>query len=223
MMNRRVLILAAIGLPHVALARYAVLHISTLADPEPASLASEQLLRDAYRQLGIEIRIERMPGARSLLSANSGATDGELHRKAGLEHDYPNLIRVPVALQQYELVAFARDPDLDVSDWHRLRLLRVAYVRGMRIVEEHLADMQPMPVASLTQAFQMLRRGRVDLVLANRVSGMTIAHSLGADRVVALEPPLAAFPVFHYLNKRHAELADPLAAALRRVLKQHPP
>ncbi len=193
------------------------LRISTLLEQDPATQVAERVLREAYRQLGRELQVLGMPGERSLISANTGETDGELYRRAGIEQLYPNLLRVPVALVQYEIVVFSRRWNFKVQGWESLRPYRLGFVKGIKIIEENTKGMQLEPVATLQQAFVKMELDRSDLVLSNRLSGLASLRQHGIQGVIQLQPPLASFPVFHYLHRRHEALLAPLTQALREL------
>lgn len=218
MTSRRqaVLALACCSAPP-ALAGEPPLRISTLLEQDPATQVAERVLREAYGQLGRELQVVSMPGERSLLSANTGETDGELYRRAGIELLYPHLLRVPVALLQYEIVAFSRRWRFKVQGWESLRPYRLGFVKGIKIIEENTRGMQLEPVATLQQAFVKMELDRSDLVLSNRLSGLASLRQHGIQGVVQLQPPLASFPVFHYLHKRHEALLTPLTQALHEL------
>lgn len=194
-----------------------LMRASTLLEADPATTVAERIVREAYRRLGRELEVQAMPGERSLLSANSGETDAELYRKAGIDKLYPNLLMVPVALQQYEIVVFTKSRQLSVHGWESLRPYRLGFVKGIKIIEENTVGMQSETVATMQQAFSKLELGRTDVVLANRISGLASLrqHQFGGVRV--LQPSLAVFPVFHYLNKKHEPLLPRLTAVMREL------
>ena len=76
---------------------------------DPITDISRQVLLEAYQRMGIEIQTQQFPSVRSLVTANSGKTDGELGRIKGIEADYPNLLRVPVVINRVEGVVFLRE------------------------------------------------------------------------------------------------------------------
>ncbi|MGM9515367.1 substrate-binding periplasmic protein [Roseateles sp. DB2] len=218
MTTRRLAVLALTCCsPSLALAGEPPLRISTLLEQDPATQVAERVLREAYRQLGRELQVLSMPGERSLLSANTGETDGELYRRAGIDTLYPNLLRVPVELLQYEIVVFSRRWNFKVQGWDSLRPYRLGFVKGIKIIEENTKGMQLEPVATLQQAFVKMELDRSDLVLSNRLSGLASLRQHGVQGVVQLQPPLATFPVFHYLHRRHEALLAPLTQALREL------
>lgn len=195
------------------------LTISTLPDPDPATILASRILTQAYAELGITIRIKPMPGERSLVSANSGMTDGELYRRQGINAQYQNLLMVPVPLMKYEIVAFSSNHAIPLQDWESLRPYRLGFVKGVKIIEDKTQGMQTTPVATLRQAFEMLALVRFDLLIANRISGLAMQKQLGISQFSPLLPPLASFPVYHYLNTKHQGLLPKLTLILQRMEK----
>jgi polar amino acid transport system substrate-binding protein len=64
-----------------------------------------QMLRAAYRRLGLEIEIVTRPGRRSVTEANEGLFDGELVRAPVIEQHFHHLIRVPTQVATIDIVA----------------------------------------------------------------------------------------------------------------------
>lgn len=62
--------------------------------------------------------------------------------------------------------------------------------------------------------------GRSDIVVANRVSGLAALNEMKQTDITVLMPPLATFPVFHYLNKKHEALIPGLTAFLQKMQKE---
>lgn len=198
------------------------IRISTLAlESDPTSQLAAKVMLEAYRRLGMEMDIVSMPGERTLVSANAGETDGELYRKAGLEKTYPNLVMVPVPVASYEVVAFVpRHSVVTVSGWASLRVLRIGFVKGIKVVEENTVGMQVLPVASLQQAFAMLDKGRVDVVLANRISGLAALRSMKLGGIESRPQPLAFFSVYHYLHVSRQALVPRLGQVLQDMTRE---
>ena len=199
------------------------IRISTLAlESDPTSQLAAKVMLEAYRRLGMEVDIVSMPGERTLVSANAGETDGELYRRAGLEKSYPNLVMVPVPVASYEIVAFVpRHSVVAVNGWASLRALRIGLVKGIKVIEENTVGMQVLPVASLQQAFAMLDKGRVDVVLANRISGLAALRSMKLAGIEPRPQALASFPVYHYLHVSRQALVPRLSQVLLDMTREH--
>ena len=195
------------------------LQVSTLLEPDPATTIAQRILDEAYRRLGLNLAVRYLPGERSLRSANNGEMDGELYRKLGMEREYPNLIIVPVPLLTYEIVIFTNGTSFPVSGWESLRPFTIGYVKGIKIVEQNTVGMKTEIAATMRQAFLKMSLGRSDVVVANRASGLAVLKEMKMSDITVLNPPLATFPVFHYLNKKHQALVPKLTAVLQQMQK----
>jgi polar amino acid transport system substrate-binding protein len=217
-MDRRTFLAASLALCATAdAADTKEMHISTLVGSDPATNIAEQVVAEAYRRIGRVLVLHKLPGERTLLEANDGRMDGELYRKLGMEREYPNLIIIPVPLLTYEIVIFTRGTEFVVNGWESLRPFTIGFVRGIKIVGENTAGMKTEAVPTMEQAMQKLIMGRTDVVVGNRLSGLAALEALKLDDVRAMTPALASFPVFHYVNKKHAALVPDLLAALQAM------
>ncbi len=196
-----------------------VMQVSTLLEQDPATSIAEQVMTEAYHRLGMKVVVHKIPGERSLRSANNGDMDGELYRKLGMERDYPNLVIVPVALLTYEIVIFTQGTSFIVNGWDSLRPYTVGHVKSIKIVEQNTQGMRVEVAATLRQAFLKMTLGRSDVVVANRTSGLAVLKELNLSDVKILSPALATFPVFHYLNNKHAALVPKLTTVLQQMQK----
>lgn len=193
--------------------------VSTLFEGDPATSVAERILMEAYAHVGVTLHVVTMPGERSLVSANTGVTDGELYRKGDIANQYANLRIVPVPLMRYEIVAFCRCKPFAVKDWNSLKSYRIGYIKGIKIVEQNTGGMDAEAVGTLKQAFTKLELGRSDIVLANRITGVAALRDLHLNDVVVLSPALASFPVYHYVFKGHEDLVPKLTEVLRQMEK----
>ncbi|MES2150229.1 MAG: transporter substrate-binding domain-containing protein [Pseudomonadota bacterium] len=192
-------------------------NVSTLVGTDPATSVAEQVLAEAYHRLGYELVVHRVPGERSLLLANDGQMDGELYRKLGMDREYPHLMIIPVPLLIYEIVIFTRGTSFVVNGWDSLRPFTVGFVRGIKIVQENTRGMKTEAVATIELAFQKMLMGRTDIVVGSRTSGLAAIAALKLDELKMLSPPLASFPVYHYLHNRHAALVPRLTRVLQQM------
>lgn len=198
------------------------LTLNTFAGP-PLSTSDrsgyyDRILITAFGRLHIPIVIGHLPAERSLLNANSGIDDGDFVRIAGMETRYPNLVRVPVKIDDFEFVAFTRSVDLSITDWKSLAPYHVGIVRGWKILEEKLAGVKEFTaVKNQELLFTLLKNGRVDVVVYARTEGNSLLRKLGITDARVLEPPLTVQPMYLYLNKKHADLVAPLAKVLQEM------
>ncbi len=190
--------------------------ISQMDDDPILSVQAFHIVREAYRRLGIELRSELLPRERALMSADSGETDGDLIRAAGIDTRYVNLVRVPEPVITFEAIAFTAGLKFTVDGWDSLRPYSLCIVRGMKLAEQGTEGMQRMIANTTDQAILMLSAGRCQVtVLAHQV--WLDIERLHAGPMRALDPPVTRVPLYHYLHRRHAELAPRLADTLRQM------
>lgn len=172
---------------------------------------------EAFRRAGVGLKLVRLPAERALINANNGLEDGDLTRIAGLDAQYPNLVRVPEKLLDWNFSAFGKIPALPAR-WDEIRKRSVAHIRGWKIYERELAGAKQILTAEdPAQLFRLLQLDRVEVVLYERWMGQSLVARQGMQGVYALKPPLAEREMFIYLNKRHAALAPKIAEALRAI------
>ncbi len=183
----------------------------------PGQEMSALILEEAYASLGIEIEVLRYPGLRSLKIANEGDVDGELSRVKAFEQDYPNLIPVPAPVNQLRASVFSKNREIELRGWESLRGYTIGITRGMRFAERGADGMTIIRANSHEQLFQLLDKGRVDVVINPFVNGLVIIKKLKLEGIHALEPPLVHIDLYHFLHKRHLALVPRITDSLRQM------
>ena len=172
---------------------------------------------EAFRRVGVRLRLVKLPAERGLLNANAGIEDGDVTRIAGLEAQYPNLVRVPEKLVDWEFTAFSKNASLPAT-WDGIRSQTVGLVRGWKIYENQMLGAPAVfALDDSRQLFRLLQLDRIDVALHERWIGSGLLKQQNIGGVVALTPPLAKREMFIYLHKKHAALAPKLATALREI------
>lgn len=170
---------------------------------------------EAFKRIGREIVIERLPPARALKQANSGKSDGDLQRTRGLEKRYPNLVRVEEPLYTHDFVAFAKEKDLRTTGWDSLKGQKLGYLRGWEVYRKNVPEDAVVTLADSPKSlFDLMKRDRVDLILFSKWSGLWWTKQANVA-LKMLEPPLVSIDVYIYLNREHIGLAPKLEAALK--------
>ncbi len=75
--------------------------------------------------------------------------------------------------------------------------------------------MQVEAVPTLKKAFLKLNAGRTDVIVETRCS-QCVLKNLNVSGIRILEPPLEEFSMFHYIHKRHTDIA----VKVEKILKQ---
>lgn len=208
-------------LPGTLVAGRPVLVLNDTNEPPYTTAARDGFLDvvagEAFRRIGFELRLVKLPPERGLINANAGIEDGDLTRIAGLEKQYPNLVRVPEKLMDWVFAAFSQDPTITPT-WPVLRTRVVGHIKGWKIYEQNLAGAERVITADdPTQLFRLIELKRIDVALYERWLGIALARQLGLKKVRPLAPPLATREMFIYLHKRHTHLAPKLAVTLRTM------
>lgn len=173
---------------------------------------------EAFRRAGLRLKLVKLPPERGLVNANAGIEDGDLTRIAGLEKNYPNLVRVPEKLMDWHFVAFARQVKPAEASWAKLESYSVGHIKGWKIFEQSL-----MPATHITtadnseQLFSMLDKNRIEVALYERWLGYALARQMRIENLHVVEPPLAVKEMFIYLHQGHAAKVPAIAAALRAI------
>ncbi|HEY9099579.1 MAG TPA: transporter substrate-binding domain-containing protein [Thiobacillus sp.] len=172
---------------------------------------------EAFRRAGVRLRLVKLPAERGLINANAGIDDGDLSRIVGLDAQYPNLIRVPEKLIDWEFSAFSKNASLPAAR-DVLRSHPVGYIRGWKIYEHYLANAPAITASDdSAQMFRLLQLNRIDVALYERWLGLSLMRRMDIKGIVPLEPAISKKEMFIYLHKRHADLVPKLAEALRAI------
>lgn len=179
----------------------------------------DQLVAAVFREIGMEGEVIIYPTAteRGMLNANEGVDDGLAMRVAGLEIQYPNLIRVPEAVADNDFVAYTTGKPFTTDSWDSLAPYVVTYIIGWKVFEQNLPKGKEITlVRDADQLFGLLKTQRADIALYERWQGLVKVRDMGF-KVQVLEPPLVRTKMYMYLHKKHAALVPRVAEALARL------
>lgn len=175
------------------------------------------LIPEVFGRVGLDVTLIRLPFERSLLNVNAGIDDGDTFRASGFEQNYPNLVPVPEKVLDFDFVAYATRPEVQVRQWSDLARYSVGYVGGWKIYERNAAVARDVTtVRGIELLFPLLASGRIDVALLDKWQALWLARETGFA-VRPLEPSLARVPMFTYVHRRHEALVQPLAAALAQA------
>lgn len=181
------------------------------------------ILKSAYASLGIESTFTPLPSSRSLVSANSGDTHGEIARIEGMNKKYVNLIQVPIAIMTSGIYALSLHKH-SIAGWKDLSKQKVAYRRGIQIIKNELDKhhIQTNVVNKDRELMLFLLRKRTDIILQDKglaISSMTQlkAEGIGIKNIHFLAPPLIEVNLYHYLNNQHRHLLAGITKALDKI------
>ena len=186
----------------------------------PDAEISRLVLAEAYGRLGIDIIINKFPGLRALTYANEGTTDGELFRAKGADAEYPNLIQIQIPISTVEAVVITEDFYFDVSGWQSLKPYLVGIQAGVTFIESGIAQVEGLIVYRVkdsSQLFGMLEKKRINVAVLPKIIAVKALAGLQNKDITILDPPLQRLSLYHYLNKKHAQLVPDLEAVLKSM------
>ncbi len=195
-------------------------HAQQLSDiivsyPEGNVLAdfAREDLGAAYARLGLHMVLKPLPSARSLEAANSGETDAEAARAAGIAKLYPNLRKVPEPVLELEERAITTGAPLGGKGWDSLKGRHLCVVIGDKTVEDRTRGFKRETARTLESALKMLRAGRCDTMVIYPSQWLEI-DQLHLGPFCLGTGVLERVPLYHFVNKRHEDLIPRLAEAL---------
>jgi polar amino acid transport system substrate-binding protein len=194
--------------------------LSVIEGTPPAKAVSE-ILRQAYSQLGIQLKFQYFPALRGLVYSNKGETDGEAFRVDGIEKEYPNLVRVDVAVRMDLMYLFVKKgKGFVVNGWGSIpKEYSLCYQRGIKFAEYAVVEygLQAETVETTEQLFRKLQRDRNDVILAGGSEGAQLISQLQYDNIIRLAPPIYTTYLYHYLHREHADLVPKITAVLEKM------
>jgi polar amino acid transport system substrate-binding protein len=180
--------------------------MSAAKAPLPTFL--DGLAHEIFSRMGIGITLTPLPAERALINVNSGLDDGDMFRPAGIDQLYPNLIRVPERILNYDFVAYTKRTDIRIRKLDDLKPYSVGFPNGWKNIESRVREVDEL--------YSLIDKERVDVIIIGRHSGSkTLDPQAQALHLLAHDPPLVQFDMFMYLNKKHASLVPQVAQVLK--------
>ena len=185
---------------------------------------AKEVGKRAFSKHNIKFDTRTYPAERALISANSGEADGDAYRVFDLHKKsagkYPNLIRVNVPYLTIYFTAFVEDEnkDIKVNDWKDLANYKVAVIRGNKTMEARVNEFVPksnqVSVTFYEQAFQMLLKNRVDVVVGKPVIG---SNYMKKHKNLHMIGKFQTQDIYIYLHKNHKSIIPKIEAELQKM------
>ena len=172
------------------------------------------LVKALFKRIGIKAECVYLPSERALINANSGIDAGNIARIEGLEKKYPNLVRVPEKVVDFEFMVYTNKVTFPVNGWESLAPYNVGFVTGWKIFEKNITRARSITkVRNPSQLFELLANERAEVVMFDRWGGLSWMKEHGV-KVHHLEPPIAKREMFLYMHKKYRSLVPRLAQEL---------
>ena len=180
----------------------------------------DRVVKEAFRRIGVPMRIVHLPSERALINADEGIDDGNYARIKEIGKFYPNLVPVPESVLKFEFVVFTKNLHFKPSGWDSLKPYNIAIVRGWKILEANIAGTKSlMKVRDERLLFDLLHSDRVDAIVYDLSQGVALLRELNYRDIYPLSPPLAVREMYLHLHKKHADVVPRLTHAIRDMKK----
>ena len=182
----------------------------------------DQMMKEAFdRCCNLSSKVIALPPERSLKLANSGVMDGELPRIAnisGPNSNYPNLVQVDVPVIPISHIAFSTNPDIQIKQWDEFKSYNVGIVTGWKILERNIKNYRSLTkFDSEASLFNALKKGRIDVAVYSRLSGLMEIKKLDISGIYGSNAPklqTGKYTLYLYMHKKHKSLIPKLEKAL---------
>jgi len=173
----------------------------------PDQIIGADILKAAYKKLGIPIEIVTMPGKRALKESSEGRADGEVHRIFEIGNEYQTLVRVPTPINYIEPSVFSNKLNFNISDCSALKDYHISIVRGVKHSELCTEGIKNVHIANnSTKMMKVLEAGGPDIIITARINGLWLIKKMNLKSVHPLSPPLSRMLVYHYLHEKHKNI-----------------
>jgi len=179
------------------------------------------IIKEAYKRIGIPTNIQYLPAARALALSIQGKVDGEVCRILGAGQGIKTLVRVPVPYLSFHGKAFSIKPSVRVNSPLDLAKYKSGILNGMIYSDNLTKNSKRIKVNSTRQLFRMLISDHlnIDLVITTELSGrITLAQEFPDEDIHMSKINLVDLPVYHYLHLNKKKLLPRIEASLRGML-----
>lgn len=188
---------------------------------EQTHAMAKEVLKEAYRRLGYEIKYEFLPGKRSLIMANSGESDGDIARIKGTEKAFRHLVPVPIPIIWFKGVVFTKKINKNIKDWYDLKGLKIGIIRGIRYSEIGTQDLSPLFADDMTHLFKLLDQDMIQVAIATQNAGrLEINRNHKGSDIHVIGEPLFSAPLYHFVNMKNKSIVLQLNLVLQDM-EQH--
>ncbi|RRJ84123.1 hypothetical protein D0544_03105 [Aestuariirhabdus litorea] len=177
----------------------------------PMQMIAERVMTQVYERLNLALTPVPLPAKRALQAADSGQVDAELLRVADIVTRYTNLLRVPEPYLMMQAMAFSRAGFPPIRRWEDLKPYRVGVMRGVHYSAQATEGMDRLIANDMEQLFDLLQKGRVDLVVTAKLNGAIEMRQRSGPPLMMHPTPLYEAPMYHFMNRRHGALVDALS------------
>jgi ABC-type amino acid transport substrate-binding protein len=214
-MIRRVLPLALAGLMSFSAEARAPLEIGVVENSFNSEM-SGRVLTQLYREIGIEVKLVRMPSARNTHELANGGLDGEVQRIASYGDNRPAMIRVDPAIYVWTTAAFyKKNKNIKVDSFDEVKNYYFGYVRGYKVMQDMFSGApKGNAITTSEQLVMMLQHDRLEVIVDSADDAHLNFSKHGLKDVVQTD--LQLLPLFHFLHMRNKDVMPQISALISK-------
>jgi ABC-type amino acid transport substrate-binding protein len=183
------------------------------------SFVAISLVKEIYKQAGLEVHVTQLPAARSTIEVTEGRMDGEVARGLAYGEANPTLVRVePPYIYLSTFAFFLKSTKVNFNAKDELKNHSVGFVSGVT-GDERLAKtlgFSEVETASSREGlFRMLAMGRFDVALHDSSLGMSEINRLGLKDIVGVE--IFREPIYTFLSPKNKDLAPAIGGIIKKL------
>jgi hypothetical protein len=177
-----------------------------------------------FGKYNIKFRLKSYPTSRALVQANLGIVDGDAYRVFDLHKiskgEYPNLIRINETYLSVSFTAFVTDnlKNKSFTGWKDMKDYKAAVIRGNKKMEararKHLPEKNRVEVIDYDQAFKMLLRNRLDIVVGKPSVGVSYMKENNNLHMIG---KFGERKLFFYIHKKHKSLVSKIELEIKKL------
>jgi hypothetical protein len=177
-----------------------------------------------FGKYDISFKLKNYPKSRALIQANSGIVDGDAYRVFNLHEiskgEYPNLIRINESYLSVSFTAFVTDKlkELKITGWKDMKDYKTSVIRGNKKMEEnaqkYLPEENRVEVAEYKQAFKMLLRNRLDIIVGKPSVGISFMKE---NKNIHMIGKFGTRKLYFYIHKKYKFLIPKIEAEIRKL------
>ena len=190
-----------------------------VAMSDDQSVIIERILFEALRRCGYQM-VAQVTGMRTAVADVNFGDAGILPTQTdGWEERYENLKQVNVAIDDVEYTAYIRSGDqYEFFDWEDMAGMRLGYRWQNQYVADNIYRANAgklVTVNDVSELWATLLEGETDVAILPRMAHYEHRFPEGVRRAGVVERQ----PVYTYVNRIYADLAQPLEEAYREMIE----
>lgn len=178
------------------------------------------ILHEVYNKAQIPIKMNLLPGRRTIIEITKGNLDGEVCRDEMFIKGYQDILKVVPPIYLANSIAVAkRKLELTNNDINSFAKYRIGIIKGIPRIEKLTSHMKSVTaVNTIEQLVQMLMQDRIDLFITSEFNTKVALKNMKIDTQVKYIYHInqIKLPLYHFILKKHM----PILSKIQNIILQ---